>query len=89
MSSHHVLHARVRDLVDEGRWGLAFDLSELSFMDSTGLNAFVEIHKLVLPVGGQVTIENAPPHVAKLFAISGLELVLGVNGGADRATDPV
>jgi anti-sigma B factor antagonist len=80
MSSYQSLQARIRELVDEGRWQIAFDLSDLSFMDSTGLNTFVEIHKLLQPAGGRLTIERPRPPVAKLFAISGLERILGVSG---------
>lgn len=48
------------------------DLSELSFLDSTGIGCWVEIRTHALAVGKQLTIRNPPDTVRRVLEIGGL-----------------
>lgn len=51
---------------------LVLDLSELSFLDSTGIGCWVEIRSYATDLGKQVTVRNAPPAVRRVLEIGGL-----------------
>jgi anti-anti-sigma factor len=51
---------------------LVFDLSELTFLDSTGIGCWVEIRSYATALGKQVTIRNVPPAVRRVLEIGGL-----------------
>jgi anti-sigma B factor antagonist len=55
---------------------LVLDMAGLTFTDSTGLNLLVELRTAVDRRGGSLVIENAPPALMKLTAITGLDRVL-------------
>lgn len=51
---------------------LVFDLSELSFLDSTGIGCWVEIRTYATERGKHVRIRNVPPAVRRVLEIGGL-----------------
>ena len=51
---------------------LVVDLDEVSFLDSAGLNALVQLRLLARTHGGDLILRNVPARVAKLLRISGL-----------------
>jgi anti-anti-sigma factor len=55
---------------------LVIDLSELSFIDSSGLSALIRINQWVTAAGRGLTIIAPAPRVAKAFEITGLDQVL-------------
>jgi anti-anti-sigma factor len=57
------------------------DLSEVSFMDSTGLSALVSGRKLADQHGVRLEIANPQPHLLKVIRITGLAEVLGLPQG--------
>jgi anti-sigma B factor antagonist len=58
---------------------LIVDMSRLGFMDSTGLGVLIDMYRLLGKHGGKLTIAAPQPIVAKVLAISGLDLVLNVH----------
>ena len=49
-----------------------FDLSRLSFMDSTGIGVIIGRYKLIRKHGKPVYVRNPSPTVDKIFTMSGL-----------------
>ena len=49
-----------------------FDLSRLSFMDSTGIGVIIGRYKLVRKLNLRVYVRNPSPTVDKIFRMSGL-----------------
>jgi anti-sigma B factor antagonist len=47
------------------------DLSELSFVDSSGIRLFIRLH-LALEGRGTLTLRSPTPHVARILQMSGL-----------------
>jgi anti-sigma B factor antagonist len=61
--------------IDEGRNRLVIDLTETSYMDSSGLTALVVAHKRVRKRGGQLVVVNTDPSIGRTFEITGLHLL--------------
>lgn len=51
---------------------LLLDLTELDFLDSTGIGCWVEIRAHATERGKRVTIRNVPPAVRRVLEIGGL-----------------
>jgi anti-sigma B factor antagonist len=64
------------------------DLSRTQFCDSAGLHALVAAHKRARAVGGEVRLVISDPHVLRIFAISGLDQVIGCYSDLGQALAP-
>ena len=63
-----ILDPRIRRLV--------FDLSDLEFMDSSGIGLIIGRYKLMARRGGRVAVKNADRRMDRIFQMAGLyELV--------------
>jgi anti-anti-sigma factor len=51
---------------------LRFDLTELSFCDSTGLSGFLQIQRNTSAVGIRLHLDNRPAHFDRLLDLTGL-----------------
>jgi anti-sigma B factor antagonist len=61
---------------------IVLDLSDLDYLDSTGLSVFVTAHKRALASGIELTLANPNPSVTRLFQITALDKVFGIIGAA-------
>ena len=61
--------------IDAGRSRIIVDLTETSYMDSSGLTALVVAHKRVRKTGGQLVVVNVDPSIGRTFEITGLHLL--------------
>ncbi|WP_028594882.1 STAS domain-containing protein [Paenibacillus assamensis] len=55
---------------------LTLDLSELSYIDSTGIGILISILKVRHAEQAPFFVENVPPHVQKLFDVTGISKFL-------------
>jgi anti-sigma B factor antagonist len=73
----------VREKLDEqiqaGRTDLVVDLTEVSFLDSTGLGVLVGRLKLARTRGGSMRLVGTDDRVLKVFAITGLDKVFEIH----------
>jgi len=60
-----------------GNEHLLLDMSRVSFIGSAALRAILVTAKRLGTVGGKLVV-FAPPHVAQIFAVSGLDAVVPV-----------
>lgn len=65
-------------LEDEDVIHLRLDLENLSFMDSSGIGVLLGRLRLLQQRGGRLTVRNMSQSVSKLFHLSGLQRVIGV-----------
>jgi anti-sigma B factor antagonist len=63
-----------------------FDLSEVTFLDSMGLGLILGVHRRQRLRGGSVAIINASPIIVKMLHITGLHLVMDVQGTEDKGS---
>lgn len=59
---------------------LAFDLSDLAFLDSTGIGSWVEIRGRALDNGQRVVIRAVPAFVARVLEIGALSKLFSDDG---------
>ncbi|GGM75954.1 anti-sigma factor antagonist [Thermopolyspora flexuosa] len=67
------LREEVRDAIKKDGPTLVLDLSELSFMDSSGLSVLIEAWRLATSEGGCVSLANPQPPVARILRTTGLD----------------
>jgi anti-sigma B factor antagonist len=70
------LRDTVRQSIDQGRARIVVDLSEIEFMDSSGLGALVGCLKSARQAGGDLRIAAPSPQVSMVLQLSNLDRVL-------------
>ncbi|MER6817205.1 STAS domain-containing protein [Spirillospora sp. NPDC000708] len=79
---------QVAELVMTDRTQVALELSQVTFCDSSGLNAFVRLWKHAQAAGGELVLVSPRPRVAELLArtrVDGYVRVVDVVGGVPAA----
>jgi anti-anti-sigma factor len=71
--------------VDAGRCRLIIDMHQTSFIDSSGLAAFVLVQKAVAKRGGTLDLVGLVGRVERLFSMAGLDQVIRRHPSLDRA----
>ncbi|AZS72204.1 metal ABC transporter substrate-binding protein [Streptomyces lydicus] len=85
---HHtadLLRESLEGCVDDGYARLVVDCSPLEFMDSTGLNVLLGARLKAEAEGGGVHLAGMQPVVARVFEITGAEVVFTVHDSLDAA----
>jgi len=52
---------------------LIIDLSDVSFMDSSGVGLIIGRQKLIRQFGGNTEVKNPRPHIKRLLQLAGVE----------------
>jgi anti-sigma B factor antagonist len=68
------------DLLDEGAGTLTLDLSDVGFVDSSGLGVLVALHRHAEARGARFVVRSVPPAVQRLFEITRLGDLLTIDG---------
>jgi anti-sigma B factor antagonist len=64
---------------------IVLDLAGLTFCDSTGLGAFVALHRQARTNGARFAVAAPRRRIADLFALSGIDQVIVVHGSTESA----
>lgn len=73
------LERAVLEQLDRGELQVVVDLSRTSFIDSSGLGAFVKLSKAVAARGGHLRLTSPVPQVARVFEITGVHQVIDIS----------
>ena len=84
---HHSA-ARIRAEADKilettGVINIAFDLSDTSFMDSSGRGMIIGRYRKVQILGGRIIIRGANPNVMRIIGLSGLGKIVTIEKRCD------
>lgn len=80
------LRARIESLVErETPRQVVLDLSDVDFVDSSGLGTIVRAHKHLRKAGGTLSLVVTSDTVLRVFQMSGLDRVLVVHPSLDDA----
>ena len=60
---------------------VVLDLENLTFMDSSGIGVLLGRLRILQSRGGTLSVRNMQPSVEKLFRLSGLQRVIGIEEG--------
>jgi anti-sigma B factor antagonist len=85
MATAPQLQDQITDLLDRGLSRLVFDLTEVSFCDSTGLSVFVRAKNSTDEAGGVVRLAAPQRGVRRILEVSGLVEVLHTYPTVDEA----
>jgi len=77
-STAAALYEQFAQLSRDGVSHVGLDLSELTFLDSTGISAIVAEHKRAGDLGGELIIFSPPNSIRRLFELTGLTEVLTI-----------
>lgn len=83
------LEAEISPLTGVAGGRLVVDLTEVPFVDSTGLSVLVTALKGVRDAGGRLDVVVTAPRVLKVLAITGLDAVIPVHGSIEEALAPL
>lgn len=76
---------RLEELVEERRVKFVFDLSELRYMNSSGLNVLIGLLTMARKAGGEVMICCLSKKVNELLLITKLNTVFSVTDSREKA----
>ena len=79
------LRDRIGQLLADGRTDLVVDLTQVTFMDSTGLGLLVGALKRVRLAGGRLELVVDSERLLKVFRITGLLQVFSIHETLDAA----
>jgi anti-sigma B factor antagonist len=78
--------AYVNAVMDDGSSRLVVDLTETTFIDSSGLGALIGCLKRARGAGGDLRIASPSEQVRTVLGLTNLDRVLRPYGGLDEAT---
>ena len=73
------LSENLAQLLDEGTTAIVVDLSEVAFLDSTGLGALIGARTATETAGGTLALVCTNDRILKLFTITGLDNVFQIH----------
>ena len=75
----------VQQLIDDGDVQILIDLSDVPFMDSTGLGIFVNAYKQLQRAGGVIKFANPQEVLRKVFSITQTDKVFSIFESTEEA----
>ena len=78
-------HASLSDLIGKGSEVVMVDLSEVSFIDSSGLGALVGAEKEMRGAGHELRLVVTQPQITRLLELTGLDEVFTVVSSTDAS----
>jgi anti-sigma B factor antagonist len=80
LSTADILTRALTKALDERPMAVVVNLKDLTFMDSTGVNALMNAHRRARAESAVVTVVNSPPVVVHILRVLGIYELF--NGGA-------
>ncbi|MEW6555669.1 MAG: STAS domain-containing protein [Actinomycetota bacterium] len=87
LSTAAVFKETVYEVIEAGNTDLVIDLTELEFMDSTGLGVLVAALKKTTTEGGSIRLICDKRNILKVFTITGLDKVFAIYDNLQRCLD--
>jgi anti-sigma B factor antagonist len=85
VSSSPTLRDRLTEVLDSGHGTAVVDLTEVTFLDSTGLGTLVGAFKRAEELSGSLPIVCPHERILKLFRITGLDTVFMIHDAVPAA----
>jgi len=77
--------ARLSDVLAEGRTAVVVDLTEVGFIDSTGLSVLLNALRRTTRAGGTLTLVCTNPTVLRLFEVTRMDTTFTIVDSRDEA----
>lgn len=72
-------------LIDTGKFNLVVNLSDVEFLDSTGLGVLVKALKHARENGGSLAVVATHDRITKVFKITGLDSAISLHAAVEDA----
>jgi anti-anti-sigma factor len=72
------VRSELAKLADRQPAKVLIDLKNVSYVDSSGLAAFIELFQKMKRYGGKMILSNLTPGVKKIFDVSRLDMILKI-----------
>ena len=82
MATSPAVKNTLAELVEGGHLAVVVDLSEVTFMDSSGLHALVDAQRRLSESGGKVVLRKPGPAVDRLLQITGMSPMFHFDEGS-------
>ncbi|MBK6540735.1 MAG: STAS domain-containing protein [Flavobacteriales bacterium] len=79
------LMSALEEGLSQGRKNVVLDMSQLQYMNSTGLNILINVLTRTRNAGGDAIISGLSPSVRQLFVVTKLDSVFTITSGVDEA----
>jgi anti-sigma B factor antagonist len=79
------INVEIEDLLAEGNQNYVIDLSNLEYMNSTGLNILLNLTNKAKESGGDVVIASVSPRIESLFTVTKLDSVFNIAKNKEEA----
>ena len=80
---------RVSAPIDAGRTHVVVDLTETTFIDSTGLGVLIRGVERLNTEGGRLAVVCVDPNIVKVFEVTGLDRIFTIYSTRDEALTQV
>ena len=80
-ASAEAFRAEVQAAVDhaaDSGGEVVLDFRDVTFIDSTGLTVLIDAHRTLGDQGRTLVVADARPHIQRVFAVTGLDLLLAL-----------
>lgn len=74
-------------IVNKSAQNMVFDLTNLTFMDSSGIGLIIGRYKLITAIGGKVCIASKSKTLNRLIGMSGLTKLMEIFQSVDQALE--
>ena len=81
------LSQRIDQLFEGGCYKLVFDLSEVTFMSSTGLGQIMRAYRIAKENDGYIRVAGVQPLVADVFRVTKLDKLVGMYDTVEEACE--
>jgi len=80
-----ILRERLDEVLEDGHYRLVFDMSDVSFISSTGLGQMMRAFRAATEQDGYVRIVNPQPLVEEVFRFTKLQTLIGIFPSVEEA----
>ncbi len=87
LDQHSAVKLRVNldKKIMDGANNLIFDLSELDFMDSSGIGIIIGRYKNVSALGGSASVAGAKPYVERILRMAAIDRIIPIHSDVEGA----
>lgn len=71
----------VENAIDDGNKQIILDLSELSYIDSTGIGVLIELRKEGAEKNSTIVLKKPRKNIMKLFTLTGINQIFTITEG--------
>lgn len=87
LSNASVLRRRIMDEIRRGHLSIAVDLSELDFLDASGLAVLIAGRRMTEEISGSLVLVSPSPQVRRVLQVSGLDKVFAISAKQSLVND--